>query len=202
MIALIDYGMGNLGSVQKGLERAGIDVRITDSPAVIRDAAGIVLPGVGALVAALENIRGKGLDQVIMEQIRSGKPFLGICLGLQMLFEYGEEGQGAEGLGLFKGKVVRFRHDLKVPHMGWNQLRFVNRGEVGKDIPDGAFFYFVHSYYVEPEDESIVMTRTDYGIDFVSSITKDNVTAVQFHPEKSQRMGAMLLENFARTLKS
>lgn len=198
MIALIDYEMGNLGSVSKALEKAGFDVRITDSPQTVRDAAGIVLPGVGAFVAAIENLRKRVLDTVILDEIAKGKPFLGICLGLQMLFESGDEGAGAQGLGLFKGKTVRFTHGLKVPHMGWNQLNFKNRGALGADIPEGAFFYFVHSYHVAPEDESIVMCTTNYGYDFVSAITRDNVTATQFHPEKSQKWGHKLLANFYR----
>ena len=196
MIALIDYEMGNLGSVHKALEKAGLDVRITDSPQVARDASGIVLPGVGAFVAAIENLRKRGLDTVILDEIGKGKPFLGICLGLQMLFETSDEGTGAQGLGLFKGKTMRFTHDLKVPHMGWNQLRFKNRGALGQGIPEDAFYYFVHSYHVAPEDESIVMTTTDYGYEFVSSITRDNITATQFHPEKSQKWGHKLLANF------
>jgi len=141
-----------------------------------------------------------GLIDTVISQIKSGKQFLGICLGLQMLFEYGEEFGRAPGLGLFAGKVVRFSGGLKVPHMGWNQCFFRNRGEVGRDVPDGAFFYFVHSYYVVPEDASLTMTVTDYGVEFVSSITKDNVTAVQFHPEKSQRWGLKLLDNFRKAV--
>lgn len=201
MVAIVDYGMGNLRSVQKGLEKAGIEAKITDSAAVLKDAEGVVLPGVGAFSAAVENLRARKLDEVILSQIKAGKPFLGICLGLQLLFEGSDEGQGAEGFGLFKGRVVRFTHGLKVPHMGWNQVRLVNAGATGAGIRDESFFYFVHSYYVAPEDESIVMGVTDYGIEFVSAVTRDNVTAVQFHPEKSQKSGLALLENFGRTLK-
>lgn len=201
MIAIVDYGMGNLRSVQKGFERVGVDARITDSAATLRDAAGIVLPGVGAFSAAMENLQRVSLDTLILDEIKKGKPFFGICLGLQLLFEYSDEFEGSKGFGLFKGKVIRFTHDLKVPHMGWNQLKFENRGSVGADIPDESFFYFVHSYHVAPEDDSIVMTRTHYGYDFVSSVTRDNVTAVQFHPEKSQKWGLRMLENFGKTVK-
>ena len=202
MIAIVDYGMGNLGSVHKALEKVGQDVRVTDSAQAIKDAAGIVLPGVGAISAAVQNMRKTGLDTVILDEIAKGKPFLGICLGLQMLFEYSDEGEGCEGFGLFKGKVIRFTHDLKVPHMGWNQLQFVNRGPVGADIPEESFFYFVHSFHVAPEDESIVMTRTDYGYEFVSAVTRDNVTAVQYHPEKSQKWGLKMLDNFGKFVAS
>ncbi len=199
MIAIIDYGMGNLRSVQKGFEKAGFDARIVTSAQALKDAGGIVLPGVGAFAAATKNLDAAGLIDTIVSQIQSGKPFLGICLGLQMLFEYSDEGERIPGLGLYKGKVVRFTGGLKVPHMGWNQLLFRNKTDVVKDIPDASFFYFVHSYYVAPEDESLALTVTNYGVEFVSSIARDNVTAVQFHPEKSQKMGLKMLENFGRS---
>ena len=201
MIAIVDYGMGNLRSVQKAFERVGADARVTTSATDVRDASGVVLPGVGAFAAAMKNLDSQGLADLIVAQIKSGKPFLGICLGLQMLFDYSEEGERIPGLGVFPGKATRFRGDLKVPHMGWNQLEFRNRGAVADGIPDGSFFYFVHSFLVEPEDPSLAMTVTDYGGEFVSSITRDNVSAVQFHPEKSQRMGMKLLENFGRMAK-
>jgi len=199
MIAIIDYGMGNLRSVQKGFEKAGFDARIVASAQTLKDAGGIVLPGVGAFAAATKNLDAAGLIDTIISQINSGKPFLGICLGLQLLFEYSEEGERIPGLGLFAGKVVRFNGDLKVPHMGWNQLLFRKNTDALRGIPDTSFFYFVHSYYVAPEDSTLAMTVTNYGIEFVSSIARDNITAVQFHPEKSQRMGLKLLENFGRS---
>ncbi len=200
MIAIIDYGMGNLGSVQKGFEKAGLDARVVTAAKDVRDASGVVLPGVGAFAAAMENLEKNNLTGVILDQIAAGKPFLGICLGLQMLFEYSEEFKRVPGLGLYKGKVVRFTGDMKVPHMGWNQLEFKKRPPVSEDIPDGSFFYFVHSFYVAPDDDSLALTVTNYdGFEFVSSISKDNVTAVQFHPEKSQRMGLRLLQNFGRS---
>lgn len=191
--------MGNLRSVQKGFEKVGCDARIVTAAKDLKDAAGIVLPGVGAFAAAMKNLERQGLADVVPGQIKSGKPFLGICLGLQMLFDYSEEFERVPGLSVFPGKVIRFTGDLKVPHIGWNQCSFRNRGEVGRDVPDSSFFYFVHSYYVVPDDPLLAMTVTEYGIEFVSSITRDNVTAVQFHPEKSQKWGLKLLENFGRT---
>lgn len=200
MIAVIDYGMGNLGSVHKGCQKVGLDARIVTDAQSIRDAAGIILPGVGALGAAMRNLDRAGLIDVIKQEIQGGKPFLGICLGLQMLFDYGEESGNVPGMGIIKGKVVRFTGDMKVPHMGWNQLYFKNRGFVDDSIPDGSFFYFVHSYYVVPEDSSVIMSTTPYGEDFVSAITVDNITATQFHPEKSQKLGLRMLELFGRTV--
>ena len=198
MIAIIDYGMGNLRSVQKGFEKAGFDARIVTSAKDIKDAAGLVLPGVGAFAAATENLEKAGLIETIISQIKSGKPFLGICLGLQLLFEYSEEGRRIPGLGFYKGKVVRFTGDMKIPHMGWNQLSFRQKTAVVEGVPDLSFVYFVHSFYVVPEDESLALSVTNYGYDFVSAIARDNVTAVQFHPEKSQKMGLRILQNFGR----
>jgi imidazole glycerol-phosphate synthase subunit HisH len=198
MIAIIDYGMGNLRSVQKGFEKAGFDARIVTSEQDIKDAAGLVLPGVGAFAAATKNLDAAGLIETIVAQIKSGKPFLGICLGFQMLFDYSEEGERIPGLGLFPGKVVRFTGDMKIPHMGWNQLSFRQKTAVVEGIPDMSFFYFVHSYYVAPDDPALALAVTHYGSDFVSAIARDNVTAVQFHPEKSQKMGLRMLQNFGR----
>jgi imidazole glycerol-phosphate synthase subunit HisH len=196
MIALIDYGMGNLGSVDKALRRAGCDVTVTQDPGLVNEAQAIVLPGVGAFGDCMEGLRRFGLDRAIVDGIVAGKPFLGICLGLQVLFEEGEEAPGVAGLGVFGGKVERFRHNLKVPHIGWNQI--VARGPVPHlaGVPDGAHVYFVHSYYPIPEDESIVATTTDYGYDFVSSVWHGSVFASQFHPEKSQAVGLRILQNY------
>lgn len=199
MIAIVDYGMGNLGSVRKGFENLGFDARVTSSPAEVRGSAGLVLPGVGAFAAAIRNLRESDLVEPILAHIRSGKPFLGICLGLQMLFERSPEGEGADGLAIFKGDVPRFNVDLKVPHMGWNQVRIKKPGGLFRGVPDGAYFYFVHSYYVAPEDEGIVAGRVTYGQDVVCAIESDNIAAVQFHPEKSQKMGLQLLKNFGET---
>lgn len=205
MIAIIDYGMGNLRSVEKGFAKVGVDARIINSPKGLdaRDAHGIVLPGVGAFRDCVGNLEALGLKDPIIAAIKAGRPFLGICLGLQMLFTESEEFGRSEGLDLFKGKVVRFTGGagLKIPHMGWNEVKIKRRAPVLEQIPDGASFYFVHSYYVVPEDDSIVATTTDYGIEFVSMIWKDNVLATQFHPEKSQSFGLEILRAFGDFVK-
>jgi glutamine amidotransferase len=197
MIALVDYGMGNLGSVDKALRRVGCEVTVTQDAGAVRDARAVVLPGVGAFGDCMKNLTALGLAQPVRDSLAAGKPFLGICLGLQVLFEESEEAPGVSGLGVLAGKVERFRHRLKVPHIGWNQITV--RGERPPHlagIADGSFVYFVHSYYVVPEDESVIATVTDYGYDFVSSVWRDNLFASQFHPEKSQAVGLRLLANF------
>lgn len=196
MIAVINYGMGNLRSVQKGLEKVGLDARVTDSPRDLADADGIVLPGVGAFAAAAENLRRDGLADALVKEIEKGKPYLGICLGLQLLFSRSDEGKGAEGLGLIPGRVELFGPGVKVPHMGWNQVKIVKESPVFDGIENEEFFYFVHSYIVKPEDEKFVAARTDYGGDFVCAVARDNVSATQFHPEKSQKLGLKMLKNF------
>ncbi len=198
MIALIDYGMGNLGSVNKALAAVGCQAQITDDPEVILNADGVVLPGVGAFDDCMTNLMDRGLDVAVKEATSAGKPFLGICLGLQMLFDSSEEGGKVPGLGIIPGKVVRFTNDLKIPQIGWNQVQIKQQAPHLSDIPDGSWVYFVHSYYVVPEDDSVIATVTDYGYEFVSAIWKDNVFASQFHPEKSQAVGLKILENFAR----
>jgi len=210
MIAIIDYGMGNLRSVQKGMEKVGLDAVVTSEKKVIDDARGVVLPGVGAAKDCMTNLKEQGLVDTVIKSIDSGKPFLGICLGLQVLFTGGDEFGSWEGLDVFKGRVVRFSEDmedpeagpdapaLKVPHMGWNQIRKNKETPALDGIDEGAFFYFVHSYHVVPEDTGIIATITDYGIEFVSSVAKDNLFASQFHPEKSQRLGLQVLDNFGR----
>lgn len=199
MLAIIDYGMGNLRSVSKALEAAGApDVRIVSEAKEILKADKIVLPGVGAMGEAIAALRRLRLIEPIKESIFR-KPFLGICLGLQLLFTESEEGGRVKGLGIFKGKVKRFSERLKVPHMGWNQVEQRNTGSpILEGIPDNSFFYFCHSYYVVPEDKSIIASKTGYGKEFVSSINKDNLFACQFHPEKSQAAGLRLLKNFVR----
>jgi glutamine amidotransferase len=197
MIALIDYGMGNLGSVAKALQRVGCEVAITSAPGVIADAAGVVLPGVGAFDDCIRGLEDSGLVKPTLDAISVGKPFLGICLGLQMLFESSEEGSRA-GLGVFKGKCVRFKHDLKIPQIGWNQIQISRPAPHLEGVAEGSWVYFVHSYYVVPDDEGIVATTTDYGYDFCSAIWKDNVFASQYHPEKSQAVGLRILTNFKR----
>ncbi|WP_457568481.1 imidazole glycerol phosphate synthase subunit HisH [Desulfurobacterium sp.] len=203
MIAVIDYGMGNLRSVSKAVEYVGGNVTVTDDRTRISNAEAIILPGVGAFKDAVKNLKKRGLWEVIIREIEKGKPFLGICLGLHLLFEKGYEFGEEEGLGIVKGKVIRFElpPEYKIPHMGWNQISIKKESRFLKGIKNGEFFYFVHSYYVKPEDDSVILTTTNYGIDFVSSIEKDNVIATQFHPEKSQKAGLKLLSNFLKMVK-
>jgi len=199
-IAIIDYGMGNLRSVQKGIERVGFAAEVTRDRQRIEAAAGVILPGVGAFGACMGNLRTYGLIDTVRRVIENGTPFLGICLGMQLLFEESEEFGPVPGLGIFPGRVVRFRDqpDLKVPHMGWNQIRKQQDSPHLRGIDDGAFVYFVHSYYVVPADPSLAATSTDYSVQFTSAIARDNVFATQYHPEKSQAVGLKILENFGR----
>jgi glutamine amidotransferase len=200
MIAIIDYGMGNLRSVQKGFERMGHEAVVTREPHTILDASRVVLPGVGAFPDCMRNLEEYGLIDAVRKSIASGKPFLGICLGLQLLFTESEEFGLSKGLDIIKGKVVRFAGPafsaLKVPHMGWNSVSIKRRPPAMADVPDGSHFYFVHSFHVVPEDGAVIATTTDYGIEFVSSIWKDNIFATQFHPEKSQALGLSILKHF------
>lgn len=204
MIAIIDYGMGNLRSVQKGLERAGCNAVITRDMGQIQSARGVVLPGVGAFSACMENLGNFGLIEPIRDIVRQKKPFLGICLGFQLLFSESEEFGPQKGLDLFPGKVVGFRadKDLKVPHMGWNRIEKKIDSPFLEGLSSGDYVYFVHSFYVEPGDRSIVATTTDYGKSFVSSIATDALFACQFHPEKSQALGLRILANFGRFVAS
>jgi imidazole glycerol-phosphate synthase subunit HisH len=200
MIAIIDYGMGNLRSVQKGFERMGRDVIVTSDPKKILSAGKVVLPGVGAFPDCMRNLEQYGLIDAVHKSIASGKPFLGICLGMQLLFTEGEEFGISKGLDIIKGRVIRFQgpafSELKVPHMGWNSISIKRRAPALQDVPDNSYVYFVHSFHVVPEDESVVATTTTYGIEFVSSIWKDNIFATQFHPEKSQTLGLTILKRF------
>lgn len=199
MIAIIDYGMGNLRSVQKAFEKAGHAATITSDAAVLADARRVVLPGVGAFRDAIAALEARGLVAPIKASIAAGKPFLGICLGLQLLFERSFEDGEYQGLGVIPGEVVKFDlpHEYKVPHMGWNQVQFRQRPPIFAGVEEGAFFYFVHSYYVVPRDESLVATETHYARPFCSSIWRENLFATQFHPEKSQSAGVGVLKNFA-----
>jgi glutamine amidotransferase len=199
LIAIIDYQMGNLRSVQKGFEKIGQQPTITSDPAVLATADKIVLPGVGAFGDAMTELRRRHLVEPIRQAIDAGKPFLGICLGLQLLFETGYEGGRHEGLGVLAGEVVRFDlpADYKVPHMGWNQLLVRRPAPVLAGLETGTHCYFVHSYHVVPKDRSVIATETDYGGPFCSMIWRDNVFATQFHPEKSQADGLKILSNFA-----
>jgi imidazole glycerol-phosphate synthase subunit HisH len=200
MIAIIDYGMGNLRSVQKGFERMGREAVVTREPHTILDASKVVLPGVGAFPDCMRNLEEFGLIDAVQKSIRSGKPFLGICLGLQLLFTESEEFGISKGLDIIKGRVIRFKgpefKGLKIPHMGWNSLAIKRRPPAMQDVPEGSHVYFVHSFHVVPEDKGVIATTTGYGIDFVSSIWKDNIIAVQFHPEKSQALGLSILKRF------
>ena len=200
MIALLDYGSGNLRSVHKALLKVGAEVRIVRQPDGMKDASGVVLPGVGAFDDCINALRKQELLEASREFIKSGRPFLGICVGYQALFEKSEEFNScAAGLGIFAGKVVRFAngHGLKIPQIGWNQLEVVHpECPLYRGIPSGSYAYFVHSFFPQPTDHSIVATRTDYGGTFASSVWRDNVFATQFHPEKSQAVGLRLLENF------
>jgi glutamine amidotransferase len=204
MIAIIDYGMGNLRSVQKGLEHVGFNAVVTRDVSEIDAARGVVLPGVGAFSACMENLGKFGLIEPIQEIVRRGKPFLGICLGLQLLFSESEEFGRQKGLDLFAGKVVGFHalEDLKVPHMGWNRIEKKKESPFLEGIASGDYVYFVHSFYVVPDQSSIVATTTDYGNSFVSSIATDRLFACQFHPEKSQELGLRILANFGRFVAS
>ncbi|MBE9535640.1 MAG: imidazole glycerol phosphate synthase subunit HisH [Proteobacteria bacterium] len=199
MIAVVDYGMGNLRSVQKGFQKVGMDAIITGDPKLIADASHIVLPGVGAFKDCMQNLEDRGLVEPVVKGVKAGKPFLGICLGLQLLFEESEEFGSHNGLGLIKGKVARFpKSDLKVPHMGWNDVHISRNSRLLNRSDEGTFFYFVHSYYVVPS-EDVTVSTTDYGQTFTSSIEKDNIFACQFHPEKSQDAGLKLLKRFGET---
>ncbi len=196
--------MGNLRSVEKGFQRIGAETTITSSPADIDDADAIVLPGVGAFRDCINNLSNLSLTEAIIKSIGKGKPYLGICLGLQVLFSESEEFGRCAGLDILKGKVVKFKFEdsgEKVPHMGWNNIKIVNRPPLLKEIPDNSFFYFVHSYYVVADDRDIIATTTDYGVTFTSMVWKDNIFATQFHPEKSQTLGLRVLSAFAEFAK-
>jgi glutamine amidotransferase len=203
MIAIIDYGMGNLRSVQKGFEKVGFEAVVTSDPRVVLEAAKVVLPGVGAFRDCMRNLEQGGFVEPILKVIRDGRPFLGICLGLQLLFTESEEFGLHKGLDIIPGRVTRFPEGLTeggqklaVPHMGWNQISFKTPSPLFNGIKDSSDVYFVHSYYVTPDDISVVSTRTEYGIEFCSSIRRDNLVATQFHPEKSQATGLRMLRNF------
>lgn len=201
MIAIVDYGMGNLRSVEKGFKKVGVDATVTSSPKDVENARAVVLPGVGAFRDCIRNLTDLSLTETIARSIQKGKPYLGICLGLQVLFSESEEFGRCKGLDIFRGKVVRFQIKEKVPHMGWNNVRIVNKPPIFSEVADDAFFYFVHSYYVVPDDKGIIASTTDYGVSFTSMIWKDNVFATQFHPEKSQNLGLKVLSGFGEFVK-
>lgn len=200
MIVVVDYGMGNLRSVQKGFEKVGSPAIISRDPEEIKRADRLVLPGVGAFPECMRNLSRLGLVPPILEFIQSGRPFLGICLGLQLLFDESEEFGLHEGFKVVPGRVKAFDRNmgLKIPHMGWNQVYYRKETPIFRGIENGSFFYFVHSYYVDPESESDIAAETDYGIKFTCAIARGNTFAVQFHPEKSQENGLKILTNFSK----
>ena len=201
MIAVIDYGMGNLRSVSKALETVGAQVKVTGNPEEIIEADAIVLPGVGAFYRGMKNLGNLGILPAIFKAIEEGKPFLGICLGLQLLFTESEEHGVNKGLGLIKGRVRKFEPTLKIPHMGWNKVKFKmqnSKCKIFDGVPDESYFYFVHSYYVEPDDKDVILATTGYGVEFASAVAKGNIFGVQFHPEKSTGLGLKILENFVK----
>lgn len=198
MIAIIDYDAGNIKSVEKALQKLGADVVITKNAQEILQAEKVILPGVGAFGDAMANLKKFGLDKVIYEVVEKGTPFLGICLGLQLLFERSDETPGVEGLGILKGEILRIpdKDDLKIPHMGWNSLHLQNQGRLFQGLSEQSYVYFVHSYYLKAGDEQIVKATTDYSVNIHASVEKDNVFACQFHPEKSSDVGLQILKNF------
>jgi glutamine amidotransferase len=212
MIVVVDYGMGNLRSVHKALEQVGVEASVSSSAQAVEDAEGVVLPGVGAFRDCMRNLERLNLVRPLCRALSSGKPFLGICLGLQVLFQESEEFERTEGLGYFPGRVVRFPSSLpdpdanqpeaflKVPHMGWNTIQRRANSPCLENLADESWVYFVHSYYVAPEDPGLVATTTRYGIEFCSSVAQDQIFACQFHPEKSQARGLAILRNFGRLL--
>jgi glutamine amidotransferase len=197
-IAIVDYGMGNLRSVQKAIERVGYPAEITQNPQKIRDASHVVVPGQGAFCDAKKCLEDNKLTGEVVKAIESGKPFLGICLGLQLLFTTSYENGVYEGLNIIPGEVIRFTGKMKIPHIGWNQLILKKSGSIFDGIANDSYAYFDHSYYVQPKDSSVIAITTDYGSEFTSMIWKDNVIASQFHPEKSQKVGLQLLTNFGK----
>lgn len=201
MIAIIDYGMGNIHSVNKALGLFGAETIVTNKPKDILSCDKAVLPGVGAFDDAMAELEKQGLADLIRKFIKNGKPFLGICLGMQLLFEASEEAVKTKGLSVLKGRVKRFeeKKGFKIPHMGWNQLIKASADcALLKDIPDNSYVYFCHSYYPEPKDLAVIASTTEYGKDFTSAVWKDNVYGVQFHPEKSQKAGLKIIENFVK----
>lgn len=198
MIAVIDYDAGNIKSVEKALIHLGQEVRITDNAQEILSADKVVLPGVGAFGDAMENLKRRGLDEVIRETAQKGTPFLGICLGLQLLFERSDEAPGAEGLGILPGEILKIpaKEGMKIPHMGWNSLHLEHGGRLFQNVPQQSYVYFVHSYYLKAGEEEIVKASTEYGVHIHASVEKGNVFACQFHPEKSSDVGLQILKNF------
>ncbi|MCB8817942.1 imidazole glycerol phosphate synthase subunit HisH [Desulfosporosinus shakirovi] len=198
MIGIVDYGRGNIRSVEKALEKVGFEATIMASPAELSTVNGLILPGVGAFADAMQALEQGGWIEPLIQFARSGRPFLGICLGMQILFEIGEEHGEHTGLGLLTGRVVKFPPGRKVPHMGWNSLRLEQPSHLLEGIPNESYFYFVHSYYAEPSEQKDIVATSDYGVVFPAVVGKDNVWGAQFHPEKSSPWGLQILTNFGK----
>lgn len=198
-VAILDYGVGNLRSVEKAFAAAGASAIISDDERILREAEALVLPGVGAFAECMKELSARGFDELIRERVAEGTPLLGVCVGMQMLFEESEEFGKTAGLGLLRGRVRRFSDELLVPQVGWNQVRQPRAHWLLEGIEDQAFFYFVHSFYCEPDDPAVVIGETDYGAAYASVVAQRRIYGVQFHPEKSQAAGLRLLGNFART---
>lgn len=196
MVTIVDYGVGNLRNVYMAFRRLGVEATVTGDAAEIRRARAIVLPGVGAFGDSIESVRALGLEAPLVDAARGGLPFLGICVGLQLLFEVSEEMGEHRGLGILEGRVRRFPTGLPVPHMGWNQIRQTRSLPLWRGLPNQSYAYFVHSYYVDPRDPAVVAGTTDYGISFCSAVARGNLYGIQFHPEKSQDVGRAILRNF------
>lgn len=195
MIVIIDYGLGNLTSVKNALDKLGLKSKISGDPKTIESSTALILPGVGAARQGMKNLKKLGLNKIIIKEIKKEKPFLGICLGMQLLFEKSEEGN-VDCLGIFKGSVKKFKKERKIPQIGWNNVLFTNKQKLFQGIPDRSFFYFVNSFYCQPQDKSIIAGTTEYGERFTSIVIKDNVVGMQFHPERSGDIGLQLLKNF------
>lgn len=195
MIVVIDYDIGNTGSVTNALNKIGISSQISSDPTVIKKSKILILPGVGAAGKGMENLKKKKLDKIIIDEIKSGKPFLGICLSMQLLFDKSEEGN-VKCLGIFKGEVKKFKKMRKIPQIGWNNVSLDKTAKIFKEISNNSYFYFVNSYYCDPKDKSLVVSTSTYGEKFASAVEKDNVVGVQFHPEKSGKIGFDLINNF------
>jgi glutamine amidotransferase len=196
-VAIIDYGVGNLRSVEKAFAATGCEARVTGDESELRRAERLVLPGVGAFAACMKALSERGFDRLVTERARKGTPLLGVCVGMQLLFEESDEFGSSRGLGLMRGRVRRFGNELVVPHIGWNRIHQKKQHALFENIDDGSFCYFVHSFYCEPVDDTVIAGETEYGMSYASVVANDSICGVQFHPEKSQEVGLRMLRNFA-----